>query len=289
MCAKTGSLPAAARCLLVAVACLTLTVSPAVAQQRPLPIEEPEGVGAGNVRLQAGVDYARDARFTLSGLEGNLWRFALLKVDIGASRIADVELSGGLRDHLSITSASPAPLSGALQLTDRTSTGAFDDIVIGTKVRLLPEQPGRPGLAVRVATRLPNAKHPSGLGQDTTDFFATLIASQSVKETRFIENVGLGILGDPLQGHRHVNSFIFGASATRTVGAGVEALAGVDGRTGPDEPGLEARAIARAGVARTQGAARLELDLTLGLTNRDGNVGFAVNASFKFHAFSPVN
>jgi len=268
---------------------LALAISPAAAQQRPLSIEEPEGVGAGNVRLQAGVDYARDARFTLSGLGGNLWRFALLKVVVGVSRIADVELSGGLRDHLSIASATPAPLSGALQLMDPTSTGAFDDIIIGTKVRLLAEQPGRPGLAVRVATRLPNAKHPSGLGQDTTDFFSTLIASQSVKETRFIENLGIGILGDPLQGHRHINSFIFGASVMRTVAAGVEAIAGVDGRTGPDEPGLEARAIARAGVARTQGPTRIELDLTLGLTNRDGNVGFVVNASFRFHAFNPVN
>jgi hypothetical protein len=266
---------------------VVLVTSEAGGQQRPLPTEAPEGVGTGNVRLQAGVDYTRDVRYTLSGLQGNLWRIALLRLDVGLSDIADFELSGGLRDHLAITSITPAPLSGALQLSDPASTGAFDDIIIGTKIRLLAEQSGRPGFAVRLATRLPNAKHPSGLGQDTTDFFGTVIASQSISEIRFIESLGLGILGDPLQGTRHVKSFLFGASATRVVGVGVDATVGIDGRTGPDEPGLESRAIARAGVARTQGPTRIEADLTLGLTKRDGNVGFAVNASFRFHAFNP--
>ncbi len=74
----------------------------ASAQQRPLPIEAVESAGAGNVTLQASADYTRDARFTLSGLEGNLWRLALVRIDVGLSSIADFEISGGLRDHLQI-------------------------------------------------------------------------------------------------------------------------------------------------------------------------------------------
>jgi hypothetical protein len=284
---RAGSLPVSSGLFPATALIVLIVTSSAAGQQRPLPLETPEGVGAGNVRLQAGVDYTHDARFTLSGLQGNLWRVALIGVDVGLSDIADLELSGGLRDHLGITSRTPAALSDALQLTDPTSTGAFDDIVIGTKLALLREQAGRPGVGIRVATRLPNAKHPSGLGQDTTDFFSSVIVSQSFGGTRVIGNVGLGLLGDPLQGNRRVKSLLYAVSGTRTVAAGGDAIAGVDGRTGPAEPGLESRAIARAGVARAQGAALLKAEVTFGLTSRDGNFGFAASASFTFHAFNP--
>src|SRR5262249_50039884 len=231
--------------------------------------------------------YARDARFTLSGLEGQLWRVALISLDAGLSDVADLELSGGFRDHLAITSRMPAALSNVLRLSDPDSTGAFDDILIGTKVSVLREQAGVPGIAVRVLTRLPNAKHPSGLGQDTTDFFASAIVAHTLASALVVGSAGVGVLGDPLQGNRRVPSFLYGLAVTRSLAPGVDAVAGFDGRTGRAEPGLESRAIARVGVARTRGAVCLEADLTSGLTDRDGNIGFAVSATFTFHGFNP--
>src|ERR1700730_1921636 len=82
---------------------LALIPGPLAAQQRPLPTEMPNGVGAGNVAVQLGVDYARDVRFPLSGLEGNLARVGLVRFDVGLSDIADLDLSGGVRDRLMIT------------------------------------------------------------------------------------------------------------------------------------------------------------------------------------------
>ena len=198
-----------------------------------------------------------------------------------------MEISGGLRDQLAITSRMPAPLSSVLQLNDPASTGAFDDLVMGTKITLLHERAGAPGVAVRLATRLPNAKHPSGLGQDTTDFFASGIVTQSIAETHIVANLGIGVLGDPLQGDRRVRSWVYGLAAARVVAPEIEAVAGIDGRTGPVQPGLESRAIARVGVARSRGGLRLEAHLTFGLTDRDGNVGFAAAAAYTFHAFNP--
>jgi hypothetical protein len=265
-----------------------INANPVLAQQRPLPIETVEGPGTGNVVLQTSVDYTRAARFTLSGLEGNLWRVALVRIDVGLSSIADFELTGGLRDHLTITSRTPAVLSDLVQLTDPSSTGAFDDIIVGTKIRLLAEQSGTPGVAVRVATRLPNAKHPSGLGQDTTDFYSSLIVGQSISDTHVTGNLGVGILGDPLHGNRHVGSLLYGVALSHKVMADRATLiVGLDGRTGPAEPGLESRAIARVGAQWTHGPARVELDGTLGLTNRDGNLGMALTVGYTFHAFTP--
>lgn len=269
------------------VIALVIRAVPATAQQRPLPIESAEGVGAGNVAVSIGLDYTRDTMFTLSGLKGNLWRLALIRFDVGLSSGADFELSGGLRDHLSITSRTAGILSGQLRLSNPMATGAFDDIVVGTKIRLVEATANRPSVAVRVATRLPNAKHPSGLGQDTMDFYGAVAVSNARPQTRLTGNVGIGVLGDPLQGNRHVNSFLYGASASRQVQKHVDLVAGVDGRTGPLEPGLESRAIGRAGFGWTKGSARVELCTTLGLTRRDGNVGFALNAVFALRAFTP--
>ena len=260
---------------------------PAAGQPRPLATESEDGVGSGNVAVTTGVDFARDARYTLSSLDGDLWRLALIRIDVGLSAIADVEISGGLRDYLTIRSRQPAVLSNVLALTDPSATSAFDDIIIGTRIRVLAERPGRLGLGLRAATRLPNAKHPSGLGQDTTDFYSSLILSGAVSATRITGAVGLGILGDPLRGNRHVHSALYGATLSHDVSSHAAVVAGIDGRTGPPEPGLESRAIARAGIAWTRSPLRVDADGTLGLTTRDGGVGFALNATLTFHAFTP--
>jgi hypothetical protein len=273
-------------CLAVSFILALAKAHPSSAQPRPVPIEAVKGPGAGNITLQTSVDYTRDARFPLSGLEGNLWRVALFRMDVGLSSIADFEMSGGLRDHLQILSKTPAVLSGRLRLTNPASTGAFDDFIVGTKIRLLGERSAMPGVAFRVATRLPNAKHPSGLGQNTTDFYTSLLVGQSVSATHITGNIGVGVLGDPLVGNRHVGSLLYGVELSRQV-VHATLIAGIDGRTGPMQPGLEPRAISRAGAVWTRGPTRVELDGTLGLTTRDGDVGVALTAGFTFHAFAP--
>jgi len=196
-------------------------------------------------------------------------------------------MSAGLRDHLTITSTTPAVLSDQLHLSNPTATDSFDDLVVGTKVRVRDEQAGPPGVAFDVATRLPNAKHGSGLGQDSMDFYARLLVAQPTPVVHVTINVGLGVLGDPLQGNRHVQSVLYGAELSRPLTRQLAVVVGADGRTGPSQPGLEPRAIGRGGVAWTEGAARIEVNGTVGLTSRDGNLGVAVKAIVGLHAFTP--
>src|SRR5262245_16707984 len=262
-------------------------VGPATAQSRPLPLEPVPGTGAGRVMLETSVDYTPDMRFTLSGLGGDLWRLGLIRLHVGLSSIADFELSGGLRDHLTITSTTPAALSDQLHLSNPTATSSFDDLVVGTKVRVRDEQAGPKGVAFDLSTRLPNAKHGSGLGQDSMDFYARLLVEEPMPVFHVTINVGLGVLGDPLQGNRHVQSLLYGAELSRPLARQLAVVVGADGRTGPSRPGLEPRAIGRGGVAWTEGAARIEVDGTVGLTSRDGNLGVAVRAFVGFHAFTP--
>ena len=58
------------------IGCLVMAFALAAdahAQQRPLVTEDPETIGAGRVLVEAGFDYARDALYPVSGLNGNSW------------------------------------------------------------------------------------------------------------------------------------------------------------------------------------------------------------------------
>ena len=92
---------------LFALAC----AHPAAAQQRPLVTEDPETVGAGRILVEAGLDYARDQVYPVSGLTGNLWRMPTIGASIGVSSIAEVQIDGGFYDRLSVTGRKAAPLS----------------------------------------------------------------------------------------------------------------------------------------------------------------------------------
>ena len=61
------------------------------------------------------------------------------------------------------------------------TTVDVEDIVIGTKVRIaVREDAPRPAFGFRFATKLPNAINESGLGLDTTDFYASVLVGQDV-------------------------------------------------------------------------------------------------------------
>src|SRR5262249_13850590 len=122
--------------------------SVARAQQRPLVTEDPETIGAGLVLIEGGFDILHDAHYTLSGLEGNLLRLPTLGVSFGLSSIAELQLDGGLYDHLNITHRKPAPFSDQLDFSG-DSTSSIEDLVIATKVRLTAEKPGHPAVAIR--------------------------------------------------------------------------------------------------------------------------------------------
>ncbi len=154
----------------MAAALLLLPLS-ASAQQRPLVTEDPETIGTGRILTEFGFDYGKDVSYPASGLEGNLLRLPLIGISIGVSSIAEVQIDGGFYNRLSITERNVAPLSDMLTATG-DSTSDVEDWSMGMKVRLLSETARRPTFGFRFATKLPNASNESGLGLDTTDFFA---------------------------------------------------------------------------------------------------------------------
>ena len=276
------------------VACSLLVLlalaAPAAAQQRPLVTEDPETVPAGNLLIEAGLDFLQDAKFPASGLSGNLWRVGTFGLSIGVSSIAEIQIDGGLRDTLSIKTTNPnAPLAGMLMITG-LSTSDVEDGRIGAKIRFLSETPGRPAMAVRFFTRLPNAGNESGIGLDTTDFHFGLAIGKTVQSVRIVGNFGFAILGDPVRGDRQNDVLDYGASVARAVAPGVEVVGELNGRlntrSGTPPIGTDSQSLMRLGSRFTRGPVRIDGALILGVTERDPSWGFSAGATWVFKAFT---
>ena len=276
----------------IALVVCVLTLVPgkeASAQQRPLVTEDPETVGAGNILIEGGFDYQSDLFYPTSGLTGNLLRLPTLGVSFGLSSIAELQVDGGFYNRLAVTDRAPAPLSGELSFSGDTTTDV-EDLVIATKIRLLSERPGRPAIALRLATRLPNASTESGIGLDTTDFFVSGLIGKTVQSIRIVGNAGLGILTDPTRGFRQNDVMTYGLSFARAVKQGVEIVGEVNGRLGMrnhDTPvGTESRSVLRAGGRFTQGTVRVDGAILVGLTSRDTAFGFTAGVTWVFRGFT---
>lgn len=275
--------------LIAIVFVLSVWAAPASAQQRPLVTEDPETIGAGLVLLEGGIDQQRDVFYPASGLQGNLLRVPTLGVSFGISSIAELQIDGGLYSRLSITSREAAPFSNQLDFSG-DSTSSVEDIVVATKIRLLSETPSRPAFGIRLATKLPNASNESGLGLDTTDFYVAGLVGKTVQSIRFVGNVGLGILGDPVRGDRQNDVLTYGASVARAVRQGLEIVGEINGRLdtreGDAPVGTESRGAMRIGGRFTRATVRVDAGLIFGMTSRDPSIGVTAGLTWVFKGFT---
>jgi hypothetical protein len=277
------------RCLSLVVLFAVTNAASAAAQQRPLETQDPETIGTGHVLVEAGVSYARDAFYPLSGLEGSLWQLPVIGLNVGLSPIADLQITGGPYNLLSIADRRPAPLASLVTPTGGT-THAVEDLNIGTKIRLVPEAPGRPGFGFRFSVRLPNAKHESGLGQDTTDFSASLLAGKSIATLRVVGNVGFTIMSEPLDAAKQNDMLTYGLSLAHSIRHDVELVGDINGRwstrNGVAPIGTESRGVVTLGGRYTRGSTRLDAAAFLGLTSIDPTIGAKIGVTYIFTAFS---
>jgi hypothetical protein len=281
---------AAAVGLMLVAAALVLSVpSPAAAQQRPLVTEDPETIGAGRVLLEAGFNLEHDVFFPVSGLRGNRLVLPTVGVSVGISSIAEIQLDGSPYQRLSINERRTAPLSGLVDPT-ADATSDVEDLVLATKIRIVPEAARRPAVGLRFATQLPNASNESGLGLDVTNFYASVLLAKTVQSIRVVGNAGIGILGDPTGRVPEQNDlFLYGLSVARAVTTEGELVAEINGRwntiDGPSDPGAENRASLRIGGRYTRGAVRGDAAVILGLTSRDSDIGMTAGVTWVFNAF----
>jgi outer membrane putative beta-barrel porin/alpha-amylase len=270
------------------VLALVAWAAPAAAQQRPLDTQDPETIGAGRVLLEGGISAAHNITYPASGFKGDLWQLPVLGVNVGLSSIADLQITGGPYNYMSITSRQPAPLAGVVTATG-DSTSSVEDITIGAKIRLFPETGAVPGIGFRFSTRLPNASRKSGIGQDTTDFGASLLLAKTVQSIRVVGNIGWISMTEPLDGTRQNDVLAYGFSLARAVTNQAEIVGEVNGRASVRASaaaiGTESRGRLKLGGRFTQGPIRFDAAIFFGLNAVDPTVGFMTGVTYIFNAF----
>jgi hypothetical protein len=275
--------------VLLVFSLMLLHAPPTSAQQRPLGTQDPDTIGTGRVLLEAGVSFARDLFYPLSGLQGNLWQLPVMGLDVGLSPIADLQISGGPYDRLSITDRRAAPLASLVTASGDT-THDVDDLAIGAKIRVVPETMGRPGFGFRFSVRLPNAKHRSGLGQDTTDFSASLLAGKTIAALRVAGNIGFTIMSEPLNSMKQNDVITYGLSIAQPISHGAALVGEVNGRwsarNGSPPIGTESRGTVTAGGRYTRGSIRFDAGAFVGLTRVDPTIGLTTGFTYIFNAFT---
>jgi hypothetical protein len=275
--------------LVALIVCVLASAGTAAAQQRPLVTEDPETVGTGIVLIEGGFDSQYDIFYPASGLTGDLLRVPTLGVSFGFSSILELQVDGGFYSRLNIKSIEPAPLSDKLEITD-DDTSDVEDLVIATKIRLVSEAVGRPGIGVRLATKLPMAGNESGLGLDTMDFYVTGLFGKTVQSVRVVGNLGVGILSDPIEGDRQNDVVTYGLSMARALQQGFEFVGEINGRLNTRDEriptGTETRSGLRVGLRLTRGTVRVDGGLIFGLTERDPGFGFTAGLTYVFRGFT---
>jgi hypothetical protein len=272
---------------LVAVSLALLFADTAAAQQRPLVTEDPETIGAGRILLEGGIDYAHQVDLPVYGLTGNLWRVPSFGVSIGVSSIAEIQIDSGY-SRLAVTRREPAPLDYLLDF-EGDHTSSIEDVVVATKVRIVPEGTHRPAFALRMATKLPNARNQSGLGSDVTDVYFALLTGKTVRSVRVVGNIGVAIIGDPTQNAVQYDPTTFGVSLARALAPGVEIVGEFEGRwqaykTTP-QPGAENRSALRGGLRYTRDAVRVDTGFGAGFGATAPQMSFTAGVTWVLDAF----
>jgi hypothetical protein len=261
--------------------------APSFAQQRPLKTEDPETIGSGRILIEAGVDYNRDVNYPVSGLRGNLFTVPALGVSLGVSSIAEIQMHIGGYQQLTITDqVATAPFAHLLVL-DGDTTDDLEDMHVGAKVRLMSETAGRPSLASRFSTRLPNAGNESGLGKDMQDFETSILVAKTVQSVRVVMNVGLLMLGNPTRPAAQDDLLFYNLSVARALSERAEVVGEFVGRANfanTTTPGAEDRGLLRFGARYTYAGVRLDGGILLGLTPRDPEIGFTAGFTWVFNA-----
>jgi hypothetical protein len=252
------------------------------AQQRPLQTDDAELLPVGRVRSGLGFELLQNRRYSLSGLEGDLARIGVANLQVGVGEYAELQLSGVVRDYLSVKRRSAAVIPPTFA---GNSTSDFGDLVLATKLRFTAEKGARPALAFKFAVELPNASNESGLGNDVTNFFAGLLLAKKVGRARLLGNFGLAILGSPVTPNSQSDMFTYGAAAVVPVHNRVSLVLDVSGREGTRRIGNEPRGQARFGAQIHAAGLIWDVAALAGMRRFDARSGVAVGVTYELQAF----
>ena len=79
-------------------------------QQRPLLTEDVDIIPPGSIRIEAGIDFMQGAKYTVSGIRGDLTRVGVIGVNFGMGPNVEFQIEGVAQNYVSINSRGPSAI-----------------------------------------------------------------------------------------------------------------------------------------------------------------------------------
>ncbi len=260
--------------------------STAGAQQRPLITEDVDIIPPGSMRIEAGIDFLQGARYTVSGLTGDLTRVGVIGINIGFSPNVEFQIEGVAQNFLSINSrgASAVPLSLAPGANSANDTG---DFTLATKIKLRNETRRGPSLGFRFGVQLPNSNQSRGIGLNQTNAFGSVLFGKKFGRDGRLNtfgNLGIAILTAPTQLFSQNDVVTYGAAGIFRVNRQFSIAGEINGRAntrpGDGPLGTESQAEARLGMQVRASGLRFDFAGIKGLTRFTHDSGVTVGVTY---------
>jgi hypothetical protein len=265
------------------------------AQQRPLITEDVDIIPPGSIRIEAGIDFMQGAKYTVSGIKGDLTRVGVIGINFGMGPNVEFQIEGVAQNYVSINSRGPSatPLDIA---PGANSTNDIGDFTLSAKFKLRNETRRGPSLGFRFGVQLPNSNQARGIGVNQTNAFGSILVGKKFgPDGRFntFGNLGIAILTAPTELFSQNDVITYGVAGIYRINKQFSIAGEVNGRAntrpGNGPLGTESYGEARLGMQIRASGLRFDFAGIKGLTSFSPNSGFTVGVTYDTPSvFAPV-
>ena len=265
------------------------------AQQRPLITEDVDIIPPGSIRIEAGIDFMQGAKYTVSGLKGDLTRVGVIGINFGMGPNVEFQIDGVAQNYLSINSRGPSATPLDI-LPGTNSTNDTGDFTLSAKFKLRNETRRGPSLGFRFGVQLPNSNQSRGIGVNQTNAFGSILVGKKFgTDGRFntFGNLGMAILTAPTELFSQNDVITYGLAGIYRINKQFSIAGEVTGRAntrpGNGPLGTESYGEARLGMQIRASGLRFDFAGIKGLTSFSPNSGFTVGVTYDTPSvFAPV-
>lgn len=269
----------------------------AVAQQRPLLTDDVDITPPGSLQIGVGVDFFQNAKFPLSGVNGDLTRVGDIRMRTGFSSNVELQIEGTLQNFLAINSRNPS----AIPLTiSGNSTNDFDDFTVSAKVKLRNETRLLPAVGLKFGFQMPNTDQARGIGTNQINVFSKILLQKKFGDVvdntpkfNAMGNIGLQIMTAPLERFTQNDVILYGLAGIYRVTDRINILGEVNGRAntrnGSVPLGTESVGQFRIGTQIKASGLRFDTAAAFGLTKNSPRTGVIFGVTYQSNSiFTPA-
>lgn len=283
--------------LIIGLSLFLATTIALSAQQRPLLTDDVDITPPGSLEISAGVDFFQNAKFPLSGINGELTRVGDIRIRTGLAPNVELQIEGTIQNYVAINSrgASAIPLN-----VTGNSTNDFDDYTVSAKVKLRNETRLLPAIGLKFGYQMPNTDQARGIGTNQINIFTKILLQKKfgklvgrTPKFNLMGNLGLQIMTAPIERFTQNDLLLYGLAGIYRLSDHVNIASEVNGRIntrgGVAPLGTESVGQFRVGTQIRASGLRFDAAAAFGLTKFSPRTGVIFGVTYQTpNIFTPA-